>query len=38
MIIEDIGKRLEEERQRLGIKAVDVYSELDIHQNTYKKA
>lgn len=36
MIIEDIGKRLEEERQRLGIKAVDVYSELDIHQNTYK--
>lgn len=33
---EDMGKRLELERERLNLKAVDVYNQLGVHQNTYK--
>ncbi len=31
-----VGERLESERKRLEKKAVDVYDELEIHQNTYR--
>lgn len=34
--LENIGKRLENERKRLGMKAVEVYKGLDIAQTTYK--
>lgn len=34
--LENIGKRLENERKRLGMKAVKVYKGLDIAQTTYK--
>lgn len=34
--LEMIGKRLENERKRLGMKAVEVYKSLDIAQTTYK--
>ena len=34
--LEMIGKRLENERKRLGMKAVEVYKGLDIAQTTYK--
>lgn len=33
---EDIGVRLEEERKKLGLSAIEVYSELDIAQSTYR--
>lgn len=31
-----IAERLLEERRRIGMKAIEVYQELEIHQNTYK--
>lgn len=34
--LENIGNRLENERKRLGMKAVEVYKGLDIAQTTYK--
>ena len=34
--LEMIGKRLEDERKRLGMTAVEVYQSLDIAQTTYK--
>ena len=34
--LEIIGKRLEDERKRLGMTAVEVYQSLDIAQTTYK--
>ncbi len=34
--LEDIGKRIELEKVRLGLKSVDVCSILDIHPNTYR--
>ena len=34
--LELIGKRLEAERKRLGMTAIEVYQNLDIAQTTYK--
>jgi transcriptional regulator with XRE-family HTH domain len=34
MVLEDFGRRLVFERERLGFKAVDVYTALNIHRNS----
>lgn len=34
-ITQQIGQRLEQERKRLGLTAIKVYTALDIHQNTF---
>lgn len=34
--LEAIGKRVELEKVRLGLKSMEVYSQLDIHPNTFR--
>lgn len=36
MDIDAIAERLVSERQKLGLRAVDVYTQTDMHQNTYR--